>query len=86
MYWVLEACKCPYPISRYSLVRIKQSCLRTPNCQNLQKLIDLSNFAKEIANKSGKRVRCLTKDTGNCLCQTCNGLVESMIIQGSGVT
>ena len=46
----------------------------TLNYENLQKLIDMSNFTKEIANKSGKRVKCLTKDTGNCLSQTCHGL------------
>lgn len=39
----------------------------------------MSNFAKEIASKSGKLVRCLTKDTGNCLSQACKGLVELSI-------
>ena len=46
---------------------------------NLQKLIHMSNSAKEIANKWGKRVRSLTKDTGNCLSNTCYGLVELSI-------
>ena len=39
----------------------------------------MNNFAKKIANKIGKRVRCLTEDTENCLSQTCNRLVDLSI-------
>ena len=42
-------------------------------CHSYYKLIHMSNFAKEIANKSSKRVESLRKDTGNCLSKTCNG-------------
>ena len=58
---------------------LKRTVIRNPNDNNLQKPIDMSNFAKEMTNKSGRSVRCLTKDTGNCLSQTCNGLVELSI-------
>lgn len=39
----------------------------------------MRSFAKEIANKSGKRVRYLTKGTVCYLSQTCNSLVELSI-------
>lgn len=39
----------------------------------------MRSSAKEIANKSGKRVRYLTKGTVCYLSQTCNSLVELSI-------
>ena len=55
---------------------LKRAVTRTINYQNLEKLIELSNFAEEIVNKSGKRVKSLTNHTRNCLSQTCSDLVE----------
>ena len=72
----MESFKSPYPIWKYLYVRFEQSC-RNPHDENfLKKLIVISNPAKEIANKSGTRFRCLRKDTWNYLPQTCNRLVE----------
>ena len=48
---------------------LNRALIRTPNDEHLQKLTDMSNFSKEIANKIGKRFRCLKKDTRNCLAQ-----------------
>ena len=32
----------------------------------------MSNFAKEITKRRGKSVKCLKKDRGNCLSESCN--------------
>ena len=58
---------------------LNRVAIYTPNDENLQKRIYMSNFAKEIANQSGKHVRSLTKDTRNYFSQTCNGLAELSI-------
>lgn len=42
----------------------------------MEKPIDVEYFCQSKLQISGKRVRCLTKDTGNCLPQTCNSLVK----------
>ena len=34
----------------YADVRLNRAVIRTPNVENLQKLYDMCNFAKEIAN------------------------------------
>ena len=63
-------CKTVYVHITYADIRLRylnRTVISTPNDKNLQKPIDMSNFAKEIANKSGKTVRCLTKDIGNCI-------------------
>lgn len=50
----------------------------TPNGENLQKLI-MSNFSKNKINKSGKRAKCLARDSGNCLSRTNKNSVELSI-------
>ena len=78
----------PIPLNwDFSLQDLNRAVICTPDDENLQKSIDKKNLAKkianksgkrvkEIANKSGKRVTWLTKFTGNCLPQTCNGFIE----------
>ena len=36
--------------------------------ENLDKLIEISNFAKEIASKTSKRAKCLSKKTQKIVC------------------
>ena len=48
---------------------LNRALIRTPNDEHSQRLTDMSNFFKDTANKSGKRFRCFTKDTRNCLAQ-----------------
>ena len=50
--------------------------VKSPDHENLAKSIEMSNFTKKIANKTCKRVRYLTKGTGNRLAQACNELME----------
>ena len=56
----------PNPYAVTHLRDFNRAVIGTPNNENLQKRIDMKHFAKEIARKSRKLVRCLTKDTGNC--------------------
>ena len=58
---------------------LNRAVIHTPNNKNLQNLIYTSNLAKEIANNKGKRVKSLTKNRGNCLSRTNNGLIELSI-------
>lgn len=66
-YWILESCKCPKHMCSYLLWELNRGVIHIPDDENLQKLNKMRNISKEIANKSGKSVRCLTEDTGNCL-------------------
>ena len=72
--WKIANAHSPY--GHICMQDLNRVIIRTPNDENLLKLIDMSNFAKEIANKSGKCAKYLTKDTENCLSQTCNKLVD----------
>ena len=53
-----------------------RAAITSPNDESLNKLLLVSRFAEEQAKYNGKRFKSLTKDTANCLYQTCNGMVE----------
>ena len=59
------------PYANICLRNLNRAFICTSNDEKLQKLIDMSNFAKEIAKKSRKHARCLAKNTWNSLSQTC---------------
>ena len=65
--------------SPYSNIRMRdpdRAAITSPNDESLNKLLLVSRFAEEQAKYNGKRFKSLTKDTANCLYQTCNGMVE----------
>ena len=67
------------PYANVRLQDLNEAYSRTPNDWNLQGLIDISNYSKNIASESDKCVSFLTKDRGNCLSQNCNSSVELTI-------
>ena len=65
--------------SPYSNIRMRdpdRAAITSPNDESLNKLLLVSRFAEEQAKYNGKGFKSLTKDTANCLYQTCNGMVE----------
>ena len=75
-FWSI--CNDHSPYADICLKDSNRAAIASANDDNLNKLSVMGDFAIQIKKKTekGKRVKLLTRDTANCLAQTCYGLVQ----------
>ena len=74
-FW--KICNVHSPYADICLKDSNRAAIASANDDNLSKLSAMGDFAIQIKKtEKGKRVKLLTRDTANCLAQTCYGLVQ----------
>ena len=74
----MEDCECSVLHTDICLRDSNRAVASSLDPENLDKLIEISNFAEEISSKTSKRTKCLSKKTQKIVC--CRHVMVSGII------